>query len=78
MAGKVNRHAYQTMIDQDVAWLESMPRTLERDHAIMIVKDSVRAYYDRAGSCPEHPMPGKDHDLRPGTTECMHRTRSKD
>ena len=38
MAGKVNRHAYQTMIDQDVWPGESMPRTLERDHAIMIVR----------------------------------------
>jgi transcription elongation factor Elf1 len=49
MSSKLNRHAYQEMIDGDVAALvRDMPDNLERRHIENILKDSVRVYYD----CP--------------------------
>lgn len=48
MTTALNRTAYHQLVDEDVAWLEKQPRTLERDHVIQIVKDSVRCYYGEA------------------------------
>ena len=45
MSSKMNRHAYQQLIDEDIAWLEKQPRTLERDHIALIVRQSVDAEY---------------------------------
>jgi hypothetical protein len=66
MAGKLNRAGYEQLIAGDQAWLQRQPRTLERDHIMEIVKDSVRAYYDPPGDCPAAPMPGKAHEMRDG------------
>ena len=40
MGTKLNRRAYRQLIQEDLDWLESMPRSLERDHIIQIVKAS--------------------------------------
>ncbi len=53
MAMKLNREAYERLIAEDIAWLESMPRTLERDHVIEIVKSSPRFQYETTGPSPE-------------------------
>lgn len=60
--GRMNRAAYQRMVDEDVAWLESVPRTLERDHVIAIVRQSVEREYgpsDAASVPGEPPQRGK-------------------
>jgi phosphate uptake regulator len=46
MSSKLNRCAYQKLIDEDIAVLEAYPRSLERDHAIHCVRDSLRTHYD--------------------------------
>lgn len=51
MVSKLTHDVYQKLIDENIAWLESMPRTLERDHIIGIVKDSVRFYYSNCKKC---------------------------
>jgi predicted chitinase len=45
MAGKLNQHAYERLVAEDIAWLEKQPRTLEREHVIGIVRESVAFYY---------------------------------
>jgi len=45
MAGTLTRHAYEELIEEDLRWLESLPRTLERDHVIMIVRASADHEY---------------------------------
>lgn len=42
---QLNRDGYQRLIDEDVAWLEGQPRTLERDHIVAVLKSSVDLYY---------------------------------
>jgi hypothetical protein len=48
MSGKLTRIAYRQLIAEDIQWLESHPRTLERDHIISIVRESERYYYEDA------------------------------
>ncbi len=48
MSGKVTRAAFQQLIAEDIVWLEAQPRTLERDHIIMCVREAERYYYDEA------------------------------
>jgi hypothetical protein len=47
MPTRLNREAYQKLIDEDVAWLEQQPRTLERDHVIAVLRASVDHEYPR-------------------------------
>jgi len=42
---RLNKLGYQQLIDEDIAWLETMPRTLERDHIIAVLKASVEHEY---------------------------------
>jgi RNA:NAD 2'-phosphotransferase (TPT1/KptA family) len=63
MAGKLTRTGYEELIKKDIEWLQKQPRTLERSHIIAIVIDSVKAYYEPAGDCPNAPMPGKGHKI---------------
>ena len=42
----LNRAAYQRLIDEDVEELMKLPRTLERDHAIDVLRESVKLQYD--------------------------------
>lgn len=42
---KLNKLGYQQLIDEDIAWLEKIPRTLEREHIIAVLKASVEHEY---------------------------------
>lgn len=59
MGTTLNRDAYRNMIAEDLEWLLSMPRTLERDHIRDIVKRSEMHEYDDktreiASLCADH------------------------
>jgi hypothetical protein len=41
----LNRQSYQKLIDEDIAWLLSQPRSLERDHIEIMLRWSVNAIY---------------------------------
>lgn len=43
---RLNRTTYQQLVDENLRWLLTMPRTLERDHVAEIVRDSVRHLYE--------------------------------
>ena len=43
----VNREAYQKLIDEDIEWLLKQPRTLERDHIVSVLKNSVERLYEK-------------------------------
>ncbi len=45
MAHKMGRGSYQKLIDEDIEWLMKQPRTLEREHILQIIQDSVNFYY---------------------------------
>ena len=47
MGMMVNREAYQKLIDEDVEWLLKQPRTLERDHIVSVLKNSVERLYGK-------------------------------
>lgn len=53
----MNRWGYEKLIAEDVAYLEGLPRTLERDHIIDVLKASIEREY---GTSKE------DRDLFPG------------
>src|SRR6185436_15773181 len=42
---KLTRSGYERLVAEDIAWLRSLPRTLERDHVILICKQSVEQEY---------------------------------
>ena len=46
---RLNKFGYQQLIDEDIAWLEKIPRTLERDHIIAVLKASVEHEYPMHG-----------------------------
>ena len=41
----MNKATFQKLIDENIEWLEKMPKSLERDLIIHIVKDSPEKYY---------------------------------
>ena len=43
----VNREAYQKLIDEDIEWLLKRPRSLERDHIVSVLKNSVERIYGK-------------------------------
>lgn len=45
MSGKLTRHAYESLIREDLEWLMKQPRTLEREHIAAIVKASAAHEY---------------------------------
>lgn len=45
MPSKMNRKAYEELIQEDLKWLKKQPRTLEREHIIEIVKSSPDREY---------------------------------
>jgi hypothetical protein len=45
MTMRLNKLGYQQLIDEDIAWLEKIPRTLERDHIISVLRASVTHGY---------------------------------
>lgn len=48
MAGKLTRGAYEQLVSQDIEWLRQQPRTLERDHVIAIVEQSIDLHYGQS------------------------------
>ena len=54
MSMRLNRCGYEKLIDEDRDWLETMPRTLERDHILAILDRAVAYEY---GSGAEGPVP---------------------
>lgn len=46
---RLNRSAYEQLIEEDVAWCEQQPRTLERDHVILVLRASVDYEYNAEG-----------------------------
>lgn len=43
----VNRETYLKLIQEDIAVIESLPKTLERDHVIEVLKESVDLKYPK-------------------------------
>ena len=43
----INREAYQKLIDEDVVWILKQPRSLERDHIVSVLKNSVERIYGK-------------------------------
>lgn len=41
----MDRESYERLIREDIAWLNTMPRTLERDHIIDVLNDSINRIY---------------------------------
>jgi hypothetical protein len=54
MPTKLNKAAFQRLVDENLEWLRKQPRTLEREHIIEIVKWSVGALYPRSRDLGEH------------------------
>ena len=46
MSGTLNRPAYERLIAEDIAELMKLPGSMERDHAIAVLRDSIKLYYD--------------------------------
>lgn len=42
MSLPINRETHRKLIDDDIAWLETVPRTLERDHVLSILRADLR------------------------------------
>ncbi len=55
---RINRQAYQKLVDENLAWLMQQPRTLEREHTALLVKQSVEHKY---GAHTDIPHPCSDH-----------------
>ena len=48
MGTKLNKSAYQKLIYEDIDWLKkNTPHTLERDHIIQVLRDSIDRYYPK-------------------------------
>lgn len=47
MSMRMNRRAYQKLIDGDMEWLMKQPRTLEREHIEIILKLSPDKEYGK-------------------------------
>lgn len=45
MSYRLNKKVYEQLINEDIAWLEKVPRTLEREHIIAILKASIKHEY---------------------------------
>jgi hypothetical protein len=54
MSGKLNKHSYQQLIDEDITWLKAnAPDCLERQHIILTLECSVEQYYPTKIHCPD-------------------------
>lgn len=59
MTSELNRSAYEQLVREDLEWLRSQPRTLEREHIEMIVRWSVERIYG--------PPAYSDRPFKPGS-----------
>ncbi len=46
MSMRMTRREYERLVAENIAWLKTMPRTLERDHILTILDEAVRYEYD--------------------------------
>ena len=46
MSMRMTRREYERLVAENIAWLKTMPRTLERDHILAILGEAVRYEYD--------------------------------
>ncbi len=46
MSMRMTRREYERLVAENIAWLKTMPRTLERDHILTILGEAVRYEYD--------------------------------
>jgi hypothetical protein len=53
MATTINRAAFVQLIEEDIAWLEKQPRSLERDHIEAVLRDAPSIYYPETLRCPQ-------------------------
>lgn len=67
----ITREAYEKLVAEDLAWLEKQPRTLERDHVMLIVQNSVDQLYG-----PKPPLPFYERSLDSFADEIITRVRS--
>jgi len=62
---RLNKEGYSQLIEEDIAWLEKIPRTLEREHIIAVLKASVEHEYPSLSSSDFlkslHPGPCEEH-----------------
>jgi hypothetical protein len=42
---QLNKKTYAELIEQDIEYLMKQERTLERDHIISVLRDSIRKFY---------------------------------
>lgn len=45
MGTRLNRSGYKKLIEEDIAWLKTMPRSCERDHILAVLENSVEDLY---------------------------------
>jgi hypothetical protein len=45
---RLNKHGYEQLINEDIEWLQKVPRSLERDHIIAVLKASIKHEYPEA------------------------------
>lgn len=50
--GKINRPAFQSLMDGNLEWLMRQPKSLERDHIAMLIKDAPMMYYQSSTPAP--------------------------
>jgi hypothetical protein len=60
----LTREAYEELINQDIEWLiKNTDQSLERDHIISVLKDSVDIYYGGIIGNPVNEMNPNDKNL---------------
>lgn len=52
MSGKLTRAAYESMIDENIAWLHRQPKTTERDHIETVLRASIEEEYPDSSRSP--------------------------
>ena len=46
MSSRLNKKAYESLIQEDLEWLMKQPKSLERDHIKIILEHAVSYEYD--------------------------------
>lgn len=41
----LNKSAYTQLIEEDIDWLLKQPRTLEREHIVAVLRESIESFY---------------------------------
>lgn len=45
MSLTLNKSAYARLIEEDIEWLLKQPKTLEREHIVAVLKESIDSFY---------------------------------